>query len=127
MLVPISDLGRCVRVGWMDGSVDGTLWFELDDAEGQCAVVCFDSREESRTRSRLFEGARHPAKPGAVLLELGSSEEGIVVPALSAWLDSEEARERIRPAAIERAIQYLLRLGEPEVGRVSEPGGSAKE
>jgi hypothetical protein len=100
----------------MDACRDGILWFEIDDGEGNRAVVCIDSREGSRTRYRLFEGARHPGKPGAVLIELGSEEEGMVVPTLSTWLDSKEAKKRIRPEALERAIGYLLRLGEPEVG-----------
>lgn len=121
MLVPISALGRASRVGWIDACADGTLWFEIDDTQGRTAVVCIDSREGSRTRYRLFEGARHPGKPEAVLIELGSSEEGIVVPALSYWLDSDEARRWIRPEARERAIQYLLRLGEPELeGRAEQ-------
>jgi hypothetical protein len=105
----------------MDACADGTLWFEIDDEQGNCAVVCIDSREQSRTRFRLFEGARHPGRPGAVLIELGSAEEGVVVPALSMWFDSDEARKQFRPEALERAIQYLLRLGEPEVGAVPSP------
>src|SRR6516164_9128544 len=115
MQVPISALGRAPRAGWVDCCADGTIWFELDDAAGQYAVVCIDSREWSSTRHRLFEGARHPGRPGAVLLELGSLEEGVVVPVLSTWLDSDKTRKQIRPEAIERIIHDLLRLGDPGV------------
>jgi hypothetical protein len=117
-LVAVSALGGSLRIGWVDGSMD-VVWFEIGDAEGRYAVVCIDGREESRTRYRLFEGARHPDKPGAVLIALGSEEEGTVVPLLSSWLDDPDSKAvpvPIRPEAKERLIQWLLHLGEPSLG-----------
>ena len=109
----------------MDGYPDGAIWFELDGADGHYSVVCIDIREGSPTRYRLFEGTLRPEKPGAVLIPLGSWEEGVVVPTLSSWLDSETARKSIRPEAIERAIQYLLRLGELDFEGAAEPLASS--
>ena len=42
----------------------------------------------SLTRYRLFQQARHPNQPGAILVELGTPEEAIVIPLLSKYLDS---------------------------------------
>jgi hypothetical protein len=110
----LSDLAAPAYVSWVDALwSDGTVWFEIDDAVGGSAVVCIDDREGSPTRYRLFEQANHPGKPEAVLIELGSVAEGIVVPLLSSWLDSDEARQRVRPEFIERMVGYLLRYGEP--------------
>ena len=116
----LSSLGEVPHVAWVDGS-DGIVWFEIDDAEGRTAVVCIDGRESSPTRYRLFERARHPAKPDAALLDLGSWEEGFVVPLLSCWLDSAEARRWLRPEIIDRLVGYLLRLGDPDSAGVAQP------
>jgi hypothetical protein len=92
MLCPVSTLGDSVRVVLADAYGDGTAWFAFKDAEGRYATVCIDGRRGSPTRYRLFDMARHPKKPKAVLLELGSAEEGIVIPLVSRWLDSAPPR-----------------------------------
>jgi hypothetical protein len=112
-LVAVAALGPSPRIGWVDGTPE-VPWFEIDDAVGRYAVVCIDGRDGSPTRYRLFEGARHPDKPGAVLIELGSEEEGGVVPLLSRWLDDSDRMvpPKIRPEAKEHFIQLLLHLGD---------------
>jgi hypothetical protein len=112
--VTVATLGSSARIAWIDGTLE-VPWFEIEDDEGRYAVVCIDGREASRTRHRLFEGARHPDKLEAVLLELGSEEEGIIVPLFSRWLDNSD---RMGPVSIpagakEHFIQLLLRLGQP--------------
>jgi hypothetical protein len=92
MLSPISTLGRSARVVLADAYGDGMVWFAFEDAEGRYSTVCIDGRQGSPTRYRLFDMARHPKKPSAVLLDLGSAEEGIVIPLVSRWLDSAPPR-----------------------------------
>jgi hypothetical protein len=93
MLTPVSLLGESPKVHLADLYGDGTVWFALKDSEGHFAQVCIDGREGSPTRYRMFDQARHPRKPAAVLMELGSPEEGIIIPLVSKWLDSAPPRE----------------------------------
>ena len=85
--VPVAVLGDSIRVrlffsygNWDEGFV---LWWSLEDECGQRATVGLDDRKASPTRLRLFQGVRHPAKEGCVWIELGSVEEGVLVPLLS--------------------------------------------
>ena len=64
----------------------------LEDERGRGTEVCIDGRKNSPTRYRLFEQTRHPNRQGAVLIELGAVEEGIVVHEVCQWLESDEAR-----------------------------------
>ena len=64
--------------------------------------------------NRLFDRAMHPNKPGAVLLELGGPEEGIVIPAVSRWLDADGPKKLgMREGARELFMNAFLRLGLP--------------
>jgi hypothetical protein len=116
MLSPVSILGDSPRVQLADAYGDGTVWFSLKDSEGHYAIVCIDGRQGSPTRYRLFDQARHPRQPGAVLLELGAPEEGVVVPLISRWLDSAEPHKLgYSEFGWELMRDTLLRLGEPSV------------
>lgn len=88
MLSPIQSLNELVSIRLCDAYGDGTVWFSLQDSIGRVAQVCIDGREASATRFRLFDGAPHPKKPDAVLIDLGAPEEGTVVSLVSTWLDS---------------------------------------
>lgn len=110
-MTPIRQLGPSPTVVWVDGTREAP-WFELE-AFGRCAVVCIDAREGSPTQYRLFEGARRPQRPDAILIELGSEEEGAAISALSRYLDSDQARQTLRPEAIDWLLGLLLRHGEP--------------
>lgn len=109
---PITTLGADLRVSLVDAYGDGTVWARLEDGGGRKAVACIDGRAGSPTRYRLFQGARHPKNPEAVLIDLGAVEEGIVVPLISRWLDSEEAREQLTSYGRELIQETLLRLGD---------------
>jgi hypothetical protein len=102
----------------MDAYGDGTIWAWIKDGQGCCTEVCIDGRRGSPTRHRLFEHARHPRKAGAILIDLGAPEEGIIVPLLSRWLDSGEPQKLGLTERGKEIIQEgLLRLGEaPETG-----------
>jgi hypothetical protein len=114
MFCPVSLLRHSLRVDLADAYGDGTVWFALEDSKGHYAVVCIDGREGSPTQYRMFDRARHPRKPGAVLLELGSSEEGIIIPLVSKWLDSAPPRELgLTEYGRELIRDTLLRFGEP--------------
>ena len=89
----------------------------MEDAEGRRATVCLDGRTGSPTRFRLIEGTRHPCHPGGRVLELGCPEEGIAVPLLSHWLDSQQPTGVVAEYGVELARDALLRLGES-----AEPG-----
>ena len=65
----------------------GVLWAIVEDSGGQCTHICIDNREESVTRGRVYVDARHPAKPGSRLTDLGSKQEGDVVVLFSHFLD----------------------------------------
>ena len=113
-LVPVSLLGDSPRVAIADAYGDGTVWFAIDGSEDTFALVCLDGRQDSPTRHRLFDQAKHPRKPGAVLLDLGAPEEGIVVPLVSRWLDSAEPRKLgLTEYGWQLIRNALLRLGEP--------------
>jgi hypothetical protein len=112
----IADLGSRVKVRFADAySVrDWTVWFSLIDGSDGVVHVCIDGFAGSPTQHRLFEGARHPRKPGAALVELGSEEEGIVIPLVSTWLDSAEPRQLgLTEYGWERIRDAVTRLGEP--------------
>ena len=115
MLVPISSLCRNLRVVLVDFYGDGIMWASITDDADQLTHVCFDGRANSPTRHRLFQQARHPTKEGAVLIELGEPEEGIVVSLLSHWLDKPEARTNLTELGWERARDTLLHLGESTI------------
>jgi hypothetical protein len=110
--LPISSLGGNLRISFVDAYGDGTVHAWLGDENGRGTSVCIDGRKNSPTRYRLFEQARHPNQPGAVLIELGAIEEGIVVPLLSRWLDSVEARKCFTEYGYELIRETLLRLGD---------------
>jgi hypothetical protein len=121
MLVPIASLGQGLHVRLVDFYGDGTMWASLADDEGQVTHVCFDGRAQSPTRHRLYQQARHPRQDGAVLVELGSPEEGVVIPLLSRWLDSGGPKALgLTEYGWEMAREALLRYGEP--GGEPEPG-----
>jgi hypothetical protein len=110
----VLSLGNDARVDLMDAYGDGTIWARIEDGQGRCTTVCIDGRQGSPTRHRLFEQARHPRKQGALFIELGAPEEGVIVPLLSRWLDSGRPRELGLTEFGKEFIQAaLLRLGEP--------------
>lgn len=116
MLSPISTLGNSIRVILADRYGDGTVWFSFENSEGDYATVCIDGRNGSPTKHRLFDQARHPSRPAAVLLELGGEEEGIVVPLVSRWLDSAEPNKLgLLEYGWELIREALVRLGEPSL------------
>jgi hypothetical protein len=85
------------------------------DEVGQCTMVCIDGRKDSPTRYRLFQQARHPNQSGAVLVELGAVEEGIVISLLSNFLDSAGPKALDQTEyGWESARETRLRFGEPE-------------
>src|SRR6185295_13920976 len=99
-MVPIIDLGETVRVVLFDASGDWddglVIWWALEDGDGRRAYVGLDARNSSPKRYRLFQGARNPKSPDCVWIELGSVEEGIIVPILSRHLDSPELWQQAR-------------------------------
>jgi hypothetical protein len=121
MLSPVSSLSRDVYVEWLDGYGDGTIMAALVDSQGRKTHVCIDGRKTSPTRYRLFEQARHPNQAGAILVELGSSEEGILVPLLSRYCDtrykpwnpSTDAPREETQMLKQLLKEALLRLGDP--------------
>ena len=114
MLVPMSRVGDRPHLMHADGYPDGTVWFFFRGEEDIFALVCIDGRPGSPTRHRMFDQAGHSRKPGAVLLELGCPEEGVIVPAVSRWLDSAEPRKQgLSDYGWELIRDSLLRLGDP--------------
>jgi hypothetical protein len=126
MLSPVSSLGREVHVEWLDCHSDGTIMAALVDSQGRKTHVCVDGWQHSPTRFRLFEQARHPNQQGAVLVELGSPEEGVLVPLLSRYCDSPFKPWNPKTDAPREETQLLkqllkealLRLGEPMIDRL---------
>ncbi|MCI0638892.1 MAG: hypothetical protein L0Y72_05215 [Gemmataceae bacterium] len=113
MQVPVTALGKRLRVEWVDFYGDLTMHACISDETGQRTEVCIDGRKNSPTRYRLFQQARHPRQAGAALVDLGALEEGIVVPLLSKYLDSGEPKAlELTECGWELARETLLRLGE---------------
>ena len=123
MLTPVLSLGRDLAVEWLDAYSDGTIMAAIRDARKQKTHVCIDGRTTSPTAYRLFERARHPNQSVAVLVGLGSIEEGILVPLLSRYCDSPYRRSTIETDAPKEETQQLkvllkellIRYGEPPV------------
>ena len=114
MLTSIAALAEPIRVVLADAYGDGVVWFALKGACGCAARVCIDGRKLSRSRNRLFDGAKHPNDPAAILMELGGDEEAVVVPLISRWLDSASSRTvGLNEYGWELIRDALLRLGEP--------------
>jgi hypothetical protein len=130
MLSPISSLSREVNVEWLDGYSDGTIMAALADSQGHKTHVCIDGRRNSSTRYRLFEQARHPNQEGAILIELGSAEEGFLVPLLSRYCDSRykpwnpgtDAPREETQMLKQLLKDTLLRLGEPIIEGLEQAG-----
>jgi len=101
-------LGADAHVAYADFYGIRILHAWIVDKVGQGTEVCIDLREDSPTRNRLFEGGRHPEKPGAALIELGSEQEGIIIPSLSQYLDSDEPRKYLTEFGIEVFQNALL-------------------
>jgi hypothetical protein len=119
MQIPVTALGKRLRVEWVDFYGAHTMHACLSDDAGQRTEVCIDGRTNSPTRYRLFQQARHPCQPGAALVELGAQEEGIVVPLLSKYLDSGGPKALgLTEYGWELARETLLHLGEPVVSGV---------
>jgi hypothetical protein len=111
----LADLGRDLRVEWVDFYGDHTMTIVIGDSTGQRAWFCIDGRANSPTRYRLFQNGRHPRKEGAVLVELGAPEEGTVVPLVSRFLEAGPKATELTEFGWELARETLLRLGEPQV------------
>jgi hypothetical protein len=115
MELPLSALGKRLRVEWIDFYGDHTMHARISDEAGQQTEVCIDGRKNSRTRFRLFQQGRHPNKQGATLVELGAPEEGIVIPLLSKYIDSGGPKSLgLSEYGWELAKETLLRFGETE-------------
>lgn len=113
--VPMTSLGKGLRVEWVDFYGDHTMHARISDEAGQRTEICIDGRKNSPTRYRLFQQARHLNKPGAALVELGAPEEGIVIPLLSKYLDSGGPKALgLTEYGWELAKETLLRFGETE-------------
>jgi hypothetical protein len=115
MLPSVLSLGPTMRVATADCFDDGTVCFLIRGSQNQITSVCIDGRKGSPTRHRLFQQARQPWQPTAVLIELGAPEEGIVVPLISRWLDSDEAKCLLSELGLRLLRDALLRLGEPDI------------
>jgi hypothetical protein len=81
-------LDDAARVSLVSGRSRSALWAHIEDGQGQRALVCIDLRPDSPTLHRLFDRARHPNRRGAVLVELGSDVEKIVIRLIARWFDS---------------------------------------
>jgi hypothetical protein len=115
MQLPVTALGKELRVEWVDFYGDHTMHACLSDETGQRTEICIDGRKNSPTRFRLFQQARHPNQPGAALIELGAPEEGIVIPLLSKYLDSGGPKALcLSEYGWEAAKETLLHYGEPQ-------------
>jgi hypothetical protein len=90
----------------------GVFWFDLE-GDGGTAVVCIEGREGSPMRYRLFQGARLPDRPEAVLIDLGSEEEGVIIPAISRYVESDDAQRWLIVYGRELITEYLNQYGVP--------------
>lgn len=123
----MTSLGKGLRVEWVDFYGDRTLHACISDEAGQRTTICIDGRMNSPTRYRLFQQARHPNKPGAVLVELGATEEGIVIPLLSRYLDSHGPKASgLTEYGWELAWETLLHYGEPAVSGTTVQSSEAE-
>ena len=113
MQLPVTSLGKELRVEWIDFYGDRVMHAAISDKSGNRTEICIDRRNESPTRFRLFQQARHPDQPGAVLVELGAVAEGIVIPLLSYFLDRGPRASGLTEYGWEMARESLLRYGEP--------------
>jgi hypothetical protein len=124
MLLPLAALGKGLRVEWIDFYGDYTMHACIADEAGHRTAICIDGRKNSPTCYRLFQQARHPNKPEAILVELGAPEEGIVIPLLSGYLDSHGPRASgLTEYGWELARETLLRYGEPPVSGTARQSG----
>jgi hypothetical protein len=127
MQLPVTSLGKGLRVEWIDFYGDFTMHACICNEAGKRTEVCIDGRKNSPTRYRLFQQARHPRKPDASLVELGSEEEGIVIPLLSWYLDSGGPKALcLTGYGWELAQETLLRYGEPPVSGTVGNGSEAE-
>lgn len=109
----ILDLDHTARVTTMDAYTH-VFWAEFEDTNGRRALICIDLRPDSPTRNRLYGNAMHPKKPRAVLLELGGEEEGVAIPLISHWLDSDAPRKNgIGEEGVELLKRSFRCLGDP--------------
>src|SRR5262245_34677777 len=115
MQIPVTALGKGLRVEWVDFYGDHTMHACISDDAGQRTEVCIDGRKDSPTRFRLFQQARHPRYAGATLVELGAEEEAIVVPLLSKYLDSGPKVLKLSEFGWELAKETLRGVGEAVV------------
>src|SRR5262245_18420439 len=116
MLLPVRALGNRLRVERVDCYGDHTMHACISDEAGQRTHVCIDGRVNSPTPSRVFQQARHPSNPRAVLIEAGAEADGIVIPLLSLYLDSHGPKASGLTGYVwELALETLLRYGEPSV------------
>lgn len=113
MLQPLLSLGADRRVVLVDMYDHGdVMWALIQDSQQRTAHVCIDCRPNSPTRNRLFDRARHPQEPSAILIELGAPEEGIAVSMISRWCDEEDTVRHYREAGVEMVKSALLHLGD---------------
>src|SRR5262245_57355011 len=126
MQLSVTALRKGLRVEWVDFYGDHTMHACIADTSGQWTEICIDGRKNSSTRYRLFQQARHPNKPGAMLVELGAPEEGIVIPLLSRYLDSHGPKASgLTEYGWELARETLLRYGEPAVSGTASQSSKA--
>jgi hypothetical protein len=119
MLPPVTALGKNLHVEWVDFYGDHTMHASIADVTEQRTAVCIDGRKDSPTRFRLFQQARHPSKPEAVLVELGAPEEGIVIPLLSRYLESHGPKAAgLTEFGWDLAHETLSRFGEPIISAI---------
>jgi hypothetical protein len=124
--MPVTALGKGLRVEWIEVYGDHTLHARISDEAGQQTSICIDGRNNSPTRNRLFQQGRHPNKPEAVLVELGSPEEGIVIPLLSRYFDSHGPKASgLTEYGWEFAREILLHHGEPVVSEAPDQSSEA--
>ena len=128
MQLPVTALGSRLRVEWIDFYGDHTMHACISDETGKRTQICIDGRKNSLTRYRLFQQARHPNKRGAVLVELGALEEGIVIPLLSRYLESHGPKASgLTEYGWELARETLLRYGEPTVSGIADHRSEAEQ